>query len=523
LSTSPEAQPLSPVRAAGLFLGPILALTILSGHAAVQLDPDRPELNAVAGVAVWMAMWWLTEAVPIAATALLPMALFPLLSVMPAAAVSVQYGNHLLFLFLGGFMIALGVERSGLHRRVALAIVAAVGDSPRRVVLGFMLASAALSMWMSNTATTLVLLPIALSVVQRVGESANENSPSSGRSRNFGIALLLGIAYAASIGGLATFVGTPTNLAMRQIYERSFEAGPEMTFGGWFLMALPLSIVLLFVAWGVLVFFACPVKAGSLLGGADVLQAERKKLGPIAPAEFRMACIFVTTAMLWIFREPVAEWGWSPLLAKWGVLADTQNVNDTTVAMTMAVVCFVAPAARFLGPRLMDWQTAKRLPWEVFILFGGGLALADGMKQTGLDLFLGEWFGGRVADMAPELIATACTFGMTFLTELTGNLSCVQMSMPVLAGVAQTVGCDPRLLMVPATLASSCAFMLPVATPPNAIVYGSGRLTIADMAKAGIWLNLVSALLIVAFVLALGVPTMGIAVDRLPEWATASP
>jgi len=510
----PPPKPRTAVGWVGLFVGPAVALLLVCGRqTGVVLDAEHPELNAMAAVTALMAIWWVTEALPLAATALLPLVLFPVLSILPTQQVAAAYGDRMIFLFLGGFIIALGVERSGLHRRVALAIVAAVGDSPRRVVLGFMIATAALSMWISNTATTLLLLPIATSVLTQAGARGE-----SDEVRRFGIALLLGIAYAASIGGFATLIGTPPNLAMAAIFQSTFPDAPSITFGGWMLMALPLSMAYLALAWLVLTFVAFPTGRQRLLGGGQVIAAARRDLGPITAAEIRMATIVAVTAALWVFRRPVDGWGWSHWLG-WDVPGQLPAVDDANIAVLMALVCFIVPSRGLRGEPLMNWQTAARLPWGILLLFGGGLALARGLAATGLDVYLGNWFGGRLIGTSDLAMVAGTATAMTFFTELTSNLASVNMSLPILARVAQTVECDPRLIMIPATIAASCAFMLPVATPPNAIVFGSGKLEVGHMLKAGIWLNLLGVGLIALFVYLLGVPVLGIQTAEFPQWA----
>lgn len=506
----------------GLVLGPLLAIACWVGpHFGWALDAQRPLLNNMAGIAVLMAVWWLTEAIPNAATGLVPLALFPLFSIMGAGDTARSYGHSMLFLFLGGFLVALAVEQSGLHRRIALSIVAAVGDSPRQLVLGFMLATAGLSMWISNTATTMMMLPIAASVLLQAGQAvANPSQDESRRLSYFGVALLLGIAYSASIGGFATLIGTPTNLVFKELYQQLFDGrAPEITFAGWMAMALPLSLTLLIVAWILMVRIIFPVGQQPFLGGREVIRSQREQLGPIRAAEWQMALIFGSTSLLWIFREPVPGWGWAHLLGVGELSGGPIVADDATVAMAMALLCFILPGQGLRGAPLLNWEIASKTPWGILLLFGGGLALADGMQRTGLDVYLGQSFGQGLAGTSALGVAASISTGMTFLTELTGNMACVNMSMPILASLAQTIGCDPRLLMIPATIAASCAFMLPVATPPNAIVYASGRIDIRHMVWAGLWLNLASVVLTVLFLYLLGLPALGISYQGLPDWA----
>lgn len=434
------------------------------------------------------------------------------------ASVAASYGDSMIFLFLGGFLIALAIARSGLERRIALAIVTTVGDSPRRLVLGFMLATAALSMWMSNTATAMMMLPIAISITGRAAQGGGDPQ----QTRRFSTAVMIGIAYGANIGGFATLIGTPPNVAFKQLYTNQFPAGPDISFAGWMVMAVPLAVVMLLCAWLLLTRVLFRLGDEALLGGSAVLAEERKRLGRLRPAEWRAGLIFLTTAVLWVAREPVAGFGWAPWLGLGRQADGSRLVDDSTVAMTMAVLCFVVPSEGLRGKPLMDWQAAARVPWGVLLMFGGGLALAQGMQNSALDMYLGRQFGAQLQGAPPILMAGATAVAMTFLTELTSNLACTTMSMPILGSVAQAVGCDPRLLMIPAAIAASCAFMLPVATPPNAIVYGSGHVKLSEMIRCGILMNLLGAVLIVAAIFTLGVSVLGITTGGLPDWADAA-
>lgn len=520
--TEQDAARRSTVETVGLFFGPLAALAFCLGPSlGLSLDDAHPELNHMAGVVIWMAVWWLTEAVPPAVTGLLPLVLLPLLKLAPArgtsgiVSVATSYGDSMIFLFLGGFIIALCIERSGLERRIALTIVGVVGDSPRQLVLGFILATAALSMWMSNTATAMMMLPIGLSVIGQARQRIDE-----GQVNSFAAALMLGIAYGANTGGFATLIGTPPNVVFKQIYMEQF--GPQaadISFGGWMLMTIPLSLTMQIIGWLVLTRLIFPLQKGSLLGGENAIADQRRELGPLRTDELRAGLIFFVTALLWISREPVAGVGWAPLLDLGRQIDDTRLVDDSTVAMAMAILCFVIPAGKRGGARLMDWETAARVPWGVLLLFGGGLALAKGMSSSGLAAFLGERFGQELQGVSPLVMTAATAFSMTFLTELTSNLASTTMSLPILATVAVNVGCDPRLLMIAATISASCAFMLPVATPPNAIVYASGNVRLTDMVKAGLIMNLVGVVLVVVALFTLGSAVLGIDPHQLPDWA----
>jgi len=512
LTESPE--PRSPFATIGLFAGPLVAALVWYFFRGEAADEGRRQ---VAAAASWIIIWWLTEAIPLAATALLPLVLFPLLKILPASKVAVHYGDTQIFLFLGGFLIALGVEQCGLHRRIALAIVAAVGESPKRIVLGFVLATGILSMWMSNTATALMMMPMAASVMLR----SDRGTMNAKHRRHLGLALMLGVGYAASMGGLATLIGTPPNIAFKQLYINSFPDGPNVSFGGWMLLNLPLALALLFFCWLGLVYVLFPLPATTASADGDTISEERRRLGPMSQAEWRMAIIFIITALLWIFREPVAGFGWAPALD----LARSANgktpamVDDATVSIAMALVCFLLPKKGWRGPALIDWETATRVPWGILILFGGGLALADGLSVTHLDALLGHWLGGLLAGHSDTVVIAATTVSMTALTEVASNLSSVQISMPLLAEAAQNVPCDPRMLMIPATLSASCGFMLPVGTAANAIAYATGRIRMPEMMRAGLLMDAISIVLIVTFVRLLGHATLGITSGGLPEWA----
>jgi sodium-dependent dicarboxylate transporter 2/3/5 len=495
----------------GLYLGPALALvlgiapqlhaslppgTFKSWAQLLLLDVSNPQLNAMAAVTALMAVWWLTEAVHMAATALLPLALFPLLGILSGKETAAVYGHELVFLFLGGFLIALAIEESGLHRRIALLIVAGMGDHPRRIIAGFMLATALLSMWISNTATALLMLPIGASILAQADRAGTDEK----RRRNLGLTMMLGIAYASSIGGIATLIGTPPNLAFKAVYEGAFPDEPPIGFFQWMVLAVPFSAVFLVLAWLMMVRLIFPLGGEPLLGGGNVVRNELRKLGPVSRDEVLMGIVFGLTAVLWITREPWENAGWGPWLmgenAKW--------VNDGTTAIVMAVLCFVIPSRSARGRPLLTWGATRRLPWGILLLFGGGLALAKGMEASHLDAFLGGRLAGAIAPLPDVGKAALVAFGMTWLTELTSNLASVQMITPVLASAAKELDVPPLILMIPATLSASCAFMLPVATPPNAIVYSSGRVRMSDMIKAGIWLNLLGIVLVVLAVWLLG-------------------
>lgn len=436
------------------------------------------EARAVAGLTFWMAIWWVSEVVPIPITAVLPLIVFPVSGVMEVKQVSGNFGHPLIYLFWGGFVIAIAMEKCGLHRRTAIAILKKTGTQPQVIVFGFMLAAAMLSMWVTNTATTMMLLPIALSI----GELF-QNEEGEQNSRRFSLALLLGLAYASSIGGLGTIVGTvPNALAVSYLEEA---AGIKIDFITWMMFAVPLVVILLPVVWFLLVRIVFPMD-GTRVDITTVLEQSSKDLGAVSRQEKFVAAVFVLTASLWIFR---------PLLNAEVLPAP---VSDTSIAVLGAVLLFAVPVEYKPLSFVMTWSDAGRLPWDLLLLFGGGLALASGIKATGLS----DWIGSLLLDapaMLPLIIVLLTVMTIIFLTELTSNTATTAAFLPVIGTVAMGLGMWTPQLVLPAAIAASCAFMLPVATPPNAIVYGSGKITIGEMMRAGFLLNLVVMVVLVIY------------------------
>jgi sodium-dependent dicarboxylate transporter 2/3/5 len=494
----------------GLLLGPALFVLFL---AFADLDPDHPSVTRMAALTLWIAAWWITEAIPIPATSLMPLVLLPLLGIQSTRECAPAYMDSIIFLFMGGFVLALAIERWNLHQRIALKIIRWIGGSERRIVLGFMAATAFLSMWISNTATTMMMLPIGLAVLAHF----NEAQDGPGRSAPLGRALMLGIAYAASIGGVGTLIGTPPNIVLQGYLSQRFPECHAIGFQRWMLMALPFAAVFLLLAWMLLVYVLCPLRGSGSRDRSTVIREQLDRLGPMSRAERRVLAVFILTALLWIFRTDIRIGGfripgWSPLLG----LQDL--VDDSTVAVFMALALFLIPGGRRRNEFLMDWRTAVKLPWGILLLFGGGLALARGMERSGLALWLGERFEGFGS--APEwLLIISVSLMITFLTEITSNTATVNMILPVLATVALALKMNPLLLMLPATLSASCAFMLPVATPPNAIVFGSGRVPMAFMARTGVLLNLAGVLIVYLTASLLARAVFGIESGVLPPWA----
>ena len=460
----------------GMFLGPLIAgLMLLAG------PPDGLSSSGwmTASVGILMAVWWATEAVPIAVTALLPIVVFPLLGIASIQDTTAPYANKVIYLFLGGFIVAFAMQRWNLHRRIALAVLQHVGGNGRSLVGGFMLASAVISMWVMNTSTTMMLLPIAVSIIGVIHKTVGGLDDAA--KEDFQYSLLLGVAYGATIGGMATLVGTAPNAMLAAFMQETY--GTEIDFSSWMLVGLPLSAMLLPFAWVVLTRVAFKVDFKTSVEGKAVLRRMKEELGAITVPEIRVAIVFVLMAATWVLR---------PLLVK---LPGLSALDDSGIAMAGGIALFLIPSGDKSDPILLRWTYAERLPWSVLILFGGGLTLASAVTRTGL----AEWLGGSLQTIGAlplfALVILAATM-IIFLTELTSNIATTATFLPVVGAIAIESGYDPIVLAVPVTFAASCAFMLPVATPPNAIVFGSGMLTIPKMVRAGMMLNMVGIVLV---------------------------
>ncbi len=452
-----------------------------------SFDALSAEAAMTGAIAALMAIWWMTEAVPLPVTSLLPLVLFPLADVLEFKDAAPSYANKFIFLFMGGFMIARAVEKWNLHRRIALLTVFFVGTQPKRLIAGFMMATAGLSMWISNTASTVMMLPIGLSLVTLLGDQLQQADHDRGRTgKNFATCMMLGIAYSASIGGLATLVGTPTNLFLAGFAE---EIGIAIGFGRWMLFASPLAVVLLALTWLLLTHVIFPIRVKNIEGGHSLISSELTKLGSVSRGEWTVLIVFAMTAFAWVIREPLTSSAWVTEL-----VPPITKLDDTIIALIGMIALFLIPVDFSKGEAALDWDTAVNIPWGVLLLFGGGFCLAKAVSDSGL----AEWIGTRVEvlDLSTTWLIVAVVALVIFLTELTSNTPTAATFLPILFGVAGGIGIDPMLLLVPATLAATCAFMLPVATPPNAIVFGSGHIEIRSMVKAGIWLNLLSIVLI---------------------------
>lgn len=488
----------------GLIAGPVVAVGVYfllpSEYFSSTLSENvrlAPEARAVAAIAALMAVWWMSEAIPVYATALLPLGLFPLFGIADIGATASAYGHEVIYLFLGGFILALAIERWNLHRRLALNVLAVVGSRPRAIVAAFMLVSALLSMWVTNTATTLMLLPVAVSVISLLQTQAIDDVTSG---QGFALCLLLGIAYASSIGGIGTIVGTAPNVFVVSFIRDQLDR--SIGFFEWMTYALPLVVTFVPLTWLVLTRWVYPVSARPIEGAEQLLRSKRDSLSAWTRGEQFTLIIFLLTALSWITRPLLNELelaGMRPLA----------GLSDAGIAILAAVALFIVPASWREREFLMDWPTALKLPWGLLLLFGGGLALAAGLVETGFSGYLGEQ--AQVLEGWPEwLIVMTVAATVVFLTELTSNTATTATLVPVLLAVALGIGVNPLLLIMPATFAASCAFMLPVATPPNAIAYGSGRVTIPQMSRVGFWLNLAAIVLITLITCLILGPLMGI-------------
>lgn len=463
----------------GLFLGPFLFIITLLFFHPVDLSAEGV---AILASTIWIAAWWITEAVPIPVTSLLPLVLFPLTKGLEIDVTASSYGDETIFLFMGGFMIALAMEKWNLHRRIALTIISVIGTNMDRIVLGFMVATGFLSMWISNTATAMMMVPIGLAIIYQISDALKDDDTIDTSKENFGFgkALMLGIAYSASLGGIATLIGTPPNTLLAGAVNKMY--GIELSFAKWMLFGVPLAWTFILIAWFYLVKVAYPSKLKYLPGGRAVITNERKKLGNASTEEKLVFLIFSLAALSWITR--------SFFLSKF-----IDGLSDGVIAIVFAVILFIIPSVNKRGDHLLDWGTAVKLPWGILLLFGGGLAIAAGFVESGLS----EWIGSQLIGLQGVsliIVILVVSTLVIFLTEITSNTATASMMYPIMASLAIALGFHPYALMIAAGVAASCAFMLPVATPPNAVVFGSGYLRIPDMVKAGFALNIVGVFLV---------------------------
>ena len=461
----------------GLISGPLSFIVIL-----LYFHPEglNPRANAILASTIWIAIWWVTEVIPISVTALLPIILFPLTGGLGVSETTASFGHKYVFLYLGGFIIAIAIEKWNLHKRIALNIINLIGTNIVNIILGFMIATAFMSMWISNSATAVMMLPIAMAIVTQLKDNPNTKEDEN---QNFGKVLMLSIAYSATIGGLSTQIGTPPNLVLAGVVSETF--GYEITFSQWFKFGFPISLVLLFVSWKYLTSFAFQLKQNTFPGGRIEISNQLKALGKISYEEKLIAGIFAFTAIAWISR---------PFLLKFII----PEIDDTIIGLIGAVLIFLLPTKN-KERSLLTWKEALKLPWGILLLFGGGMALAVGFKDSGLAL----WIGSQMTLMdgiSLLLLVLILISSVNFLTEITSNFATTAMLLPILYPMAIAIDIHPFILMISATVAASCAFMLPVATPPNAIVFASGYLRIPDMVRVGIWMNLISIIILTIFV-----------------------
>lgn len=498
-----------------------VALAVIAWFAAglLRFEGDSYAPRMAAAITAFVAVCWLTNLVALGAASLMPLALMPLLGVLPIDAAATSYSHPVIWMFFGGFVLALGIERWGLHRRIALNIVLRAGARPSRLVLGFAIAAAALSMWLNNTAMTLLLLPIALALIESM-ERANGVSGKS--AENFAFALLLAIAYSCSIGGMGTPIGTAPNALMMSNYT-AFEirGAPPLTFSVWMSIALPLVLIMVPLVWWLLVRYLAPV-SGENPEARRVLQKEARALPEMSVPERRMLVLFLGAALAWTLRRDInlGELGTIPGWWHLFPVDSARLMGDAAVAALVAVASFLIPAGGGNKGALMNWKTAQGLPWDILFLIGGGIAIAKAFQETGLAAAIGKSIEPALSSLPViGMIALVC-FAMTFLTEFTSNTAMTALLLPVLGGTALALEIDPRILMLPATFSASCAFMLPIATPPNAIVFSSGRVSMARMARVGWVINIVGVVLITLVFRYLAMPQLGIeATAPLPPWA----
>ncbi|MFP7707969.1 SLC13 family permease [Trueperella sp. LYQ141] len=465
-----------------------LSEDLLATLAKKEIKTSGHIISATAAVAVLMGVWWMTEAIPLAATALVPVAIFPVLGVMKFSDAGNPYASSTIFLFMGGFFLALAMQRWNFHRRIALLTVLLVGTKPKRLILGFMVATGFLSMWVSNTATAVMMLPIGISVLTTVG--AESGKGNTAKNSNFGIALMLGIAYSASIASLSTLIGTPPNALLRGYLQDNH--GIVLSFGKWMLFATPLAWLFVLITWQLLIRLFKP-EVDELPGGRALIENELKKMGPMSAQEKIVGAIFVLAALSWIIIPTL--WPDGP-------------ITDSTIAMILSLVLFITPAKPKEGVAILDWETAKEIPWDVLLLFGGGLSLSAAFGKSGLSNWIGS-VASHLAGLPVIIIVIAVAAIVVFLTEMTSNTATAAAFLPIIGAVAVGMGVDVQLLVIPVALTATCAFMLPVATPPNAIAYGSGYLRISHMVKAGFWLNIIAILLVTLFTVVLGPLLLG--------------
>ncbi|QXE02458.1 DASS family sodium-coupled anion symporter [Terribacillus sp. DMT04] len=490
----------------GLLLGPLFFFAVIFFYYPEGLSYEG---RMVLATTLWVATWWITEAIPIPATSLLPLILLPLTQGLDGETAASSYGDPIVFLFLGGFLIAMAMEKWDLHKRIALNIISVVGTSTSRIVLGFMIATAFLSMWVSNTAAVMMMLPIGTAIIYQATQAVKASKQGMGAdSKKFEKTLVFAIGYAGTIGGLGTLIGTPPNIILAAMASSLF--GVEISFGGWMLVAVPLVVILLFSAWIYLTKIIFRINMKELPGGKDLILQEKRKLGKMSFEEKAVLIIFSFAAFMWVSRTFLWQAD-----AVWEIIA-IPGLSDTMIAVLAGVLLFLIPSLSKKGERLLTWEVSKDLPWGVLLLFGGGLAIAAGFTSSGLS----QWIGDQLTVLEGFniiLIIIISTTLVLFLTEITSNTATATMILPVMASLALALNIHPYAIMVPAAMAANCAFMLPVGTPPNAIIFATGKISIADMVKTGFALNIFTLLLLILGVFTLVGPIWGLDLSVYPE------
>ena len=481
-----------------------LALGILFLLINLLFTPQGIDIIAwrTLGVALLMATWWLTEAMPLPATAMIPIIFFPLLGINNIKDTALNYAHPIIFLFMGGFILGLAMQHTELHKRLAYFIISRFRAGPKALIFGFMIATAFLSMWISNTATTIMMLPIAISIITVVYE---DNKKKNGEN-NFAISLVLSIAFAATIGGISTLIGTPPNAVMAGMLSNMYNY--QISFIDWLIIGLPTTFILLPIAWFVLTTICFPTNKIKKIDSELILK-KQKELGKISPDEIMVCIVFLMTATLWISRKWISS-----------LLENTfpvGSINDSNIAIGAAIVLFMLPSFRSDRNRLISWKVATNIPWGVLILIGGGLTLGSAINSSGLAGLIGS-ISDNLTNTSIIVVTIVSIISIIILTELTSNTATVSTFIPILGATALGLGENPLMLIVPATLAASCAFMMPVATPPNAIAYASGYLKMKHMIRAGIWLNLISFIIILFIISIILGPVFEVKIGELPDW-----
>jgi len=483
-----------------LFIGVIISSLLYF----IVPNEEHSQASAVAAMIIFMAFLWVTEMIPLAVTSLIPIVFLPAIGVGKLSQITTFYAKPIIFLFLGGFILAIGIQKTGLHKRIALFLLNKIGDKPHRLVLGFMLATAMLSMWISNTASVMVMMPVGLSVL----DTAKRNGLSGKALTNLGLGIMLGLAYAADIGGMATIIGTPPNLVFMEMYSELFPELPAIGFVTWMIMVLPISVLFLFIGWLILTKIVFRLPNTRIMGGHHLISEEYKKLGKMSSDEKRAGVIFLIAIVLWVTGSDI-QIGESFTISGWRSLLNLPELKDASVAIFAAILLFVVPSSKKEEKSILNWNDALKVPWGILLLFGGGLALAGGFQLSGLGEVVSSLFATTEVN-SPVVAVFSVSFVLTFLTEITSNTAITNLILPIIAEASKALEIDPRLLMIPATLSASCAFMMPVASPTQAIVFGSGYVKIKDMVKGGLLFNFIGIIIVSVIFLVWGRFVLGI-------------